>query len=259
MKLSKQIANPTLSALQFFCPSTPFFVMFDKTYVIGTGGTGGYMIPPLVRLLQYHTATRNNVVTIFDGDVFEDKNQSRQMMTPDYVGQNKAMAMAEMCQTMGLTNVNYVDEFITMTSFIPYLEESDAPLIIAAVDNDATRAAIIDAIDITCSDKDFFFITPGNSDGEEEVRGQTLWFGRINGESVGINPKNYPNISQPDDEIPRAGSCARMQQSRPQLITANFMAAATTLTVLQNLLDEKLESNRSSIFFNVRTLKTSVS
>jgi hypothetical protein len=259
VKLSQQATKSRDLSYTSFVLHPPSFVMFDKTYVIGTGGTGGYMIPPLVRLLQYHKATRDNVVTIFDGDVFEDKNQSRQMMTPDYVGQNKALAMAEMCQNMGLTNVNYVDEFITMASFVPYLEESEAPLIIAAVDNDATRAAIIDAIDLTCSEKDFFFITPGNSDGEEEVRGQTLWFGRINGETVGINPKSYPNISNPDDEIPRAGSCARMQQSRPQLITANFMAAASTLAVLQNLLDEKLESNRSAIFFNIRNLKTSVS
>ena len=234
--------------------------MFDKTYVIGTGGTGGYMIPPLARLLQYHSATRHTTVTVFDGDVFEDKNQSRQMMMPDYVGQNKAAAMAEMCQNMGLNNINYVDEFITLSSFVPYLEESEAPLIIAAVDNDATRTAIIDAIGMVCTDKDFFFITPGNSDGEEEVRGQTLWYGRINGESVGMNPKEvYPNIQQPDDEIPQAGSCARLQESRPQLITANFMAAASTLAVLQNLLDEKLESKKSAIHFNIRNLKSAVS
>lgn len=234
--------------------------MFDKTFVIGTGGTGGYLIPPLVKTLQYHPATRNNMVTIIDGDDFEDKNQSRQFMTPDHVGQNKADAMAEMCNVMGLTNVNAFGEYITMASFIPFLEESESPLIIAAVDNDATRAAVIDAILMVCTDKDFFFITPGNSDGVEEVRGQTLWFGRINGQSVGMNPKEVvPNISQPEDEIPRAGSCARLQESRPQLISANFMAAASTLAVIQNLLDEKLEHNRSGIYFNIRNLKSSVS
>jgi hypothetical protein len=234
--------------------------MFDKTFVIGTGGTGGYLIPPLVKTLQYHPATRDNMVTIIDGDDFEDKNQSRQMMTPDHVGQNKADAMAEMCSAMGLTNVNAFGEYITMASFIPFLEESDSPLIIAAVDNDATRAAVIDAIQLTCTDKDFFFITPGNSDGVEEVRGQTLWFGRINGEDYGMNPKGVvPNITTPTDEIPRAGSCARLQESRPQLISANFMAAAATLEVIQNLLDEKLEAKNSGIYFNIRNLKTSVS
>jgi hypothetical protein len=234
--------------------------MFDKTFVIGTGGTGGYLIPPLVKTLQYHPATRDNMVTIIDGDDFENKNQSRQFMTPDHVGQNKADAMAEMCSAMGLTNVNAFGEYITMSSFIPFLEESDSPLIIAAVDNDATRAAVIDAIQLTCAGKDFFFITPGNSDGIEEVHGQTLWFGRINGENVGMNPKDvFPNIIQPEDEIPHAGSCARLQESRPQLISANFMAAAATLAVIQNLLDEKLEANKSGIYFNIRNLKTSVS
>lgn len=240
--------------------TSPHFFMFDKTFVIGTGGTGGYLIPALVRTLQYHPATRDNVVTIIDGDDFEDKNQARQMMTPDHIGTNKADAMAEMCNAMGLTNVVSVGEFVTMASFVPFLEESDCPLIIAAVDNDATRSAIIDAIQLVCTDKDFFFITPGNSDGLEEVRGQTLWFGRIKGESVGMNPKDaYPNIANPDDRIPSAGSCARMQESRPQVISANFMAAAQTLAVIQNLLDEKLEPNKSQLYFNIRNLKTSVS
>lgn len=234
--------------------------MFDKTYVIGTGGTGGYLIPPLVKTLQYHPATSNNMVTIIDGDNFEDKNQSRQFMTPDHVGHNKADAMVEMCSAMGLTNVCAFGEYITMTTFIPFLEESESPLIIAAVDNDATRAAVIDAIQLTCAEKDFFFITPGNSDGVEEVRGQTLWFGRIGDLNYGLNPKDVvPNISQPEDEIPHSGSCARLQESRPQLICANFTAAAKTLEVIQNLLDKKLDPNKSGIFFNNRNLKTSVS
>lgn len=234
--------------------------MFDKIYVVGTGGTGGYMIPPLTRLIQYHAATRHTVVTVFDGDVFEDKNQARQMMRPDFVGQNKAMAMADFCQQMGLNNINYVDEFIDLQSFVPYLEEATAPLIIAAVDNNATRKAIIDAIKLTCTEKDFFFITPGNSDGVEEVRGQTLWFGRFNGQSYGMDPSTvYPNIQNPEDEIPQAGSCARMQESNPQLITANFRAASSTLDVIQNLLDEKLETNRSALHWNLRNLKTAVS
>lgn len=231
--------------------------MFDKAFIIGTGGTGGYLTPPLVKLLKNHPLTKNIAITIIDGDTFEEKNQSRQFMITDSIGQNKAEAMVEMCSKMGLNGIISFDEYIRTSSFVPFLEESKSPLIIAAVDNDETRAHIVDALSLDCTTKDFFFITPGNSDGLEKVTGQALWYGRINGENVGINPKlASPNIREPQDTIPEAGSCARLQESRPQLIAANFMAAAHTLAVIDNLLSETLPRKMSSVFFDVRSMKT---
>jgi hypothetical protein len=69
----------------------------------------------------------------------------------------------------------------------------------------------------------------------------------------------YPNIENPQDSIPHEGSCALHAPSRPQLIAANFMAASITLMVIQNLLDDQLDVSQSSMFFNVRSLKTSIS
>lgn len=234
--------------------------MFDKIFVIGTGGTGGYLIPPLVKTLNFHPSTKDGLIYIIDGDEFEERNLTRQMMTPSHVGQNKAEAMVEMCEAMGFNNTISVPEYIDTQGIIPYLNESERPLVIVAVDNAASRHAVITAIELECGeDKDFFFITPGNSDGLEEVRGQALWFGRINGNAFGMNPKlGYEEIRNPQDQIPTAGSCARLQESRPQLIAANFAAASHTLNVIQDLLDEKLDPSSSSIYFNVRNLKTSL-
>lgn len=232
----------------------------DSVFVIGVGGTGGYISSPLARLVSYHPATQGAKVVFIDGDEFEEKNQTRQLVGPSQVGMNKARAMVDFCSFQGLTNVDYKDDFITMSTFVPMLNRSQAPMVVCSVDNDATRNAVIQAIETTCVDKDFFFITPGNSDGTEDVRGQTLWYGRVDGQKYGVNPTlAYPNIETPDDSIPTKGSCALNAPSRPQILTANFLSAAITLTTIQNFLDEILNPIQSGMFFNLRTQVTSIS
>lgn len=231
----------------------------DKIYLVGVGGTGGHIAAPLSRLAAYHPNTQGATITFIDGDEFEEKNQTRQIVAPSQVGLNKAQAMQDFCKYQGLDNVDYKPDFISGATFIPLLRRSEAPLIVCSVDNDATRLAIINAINSTCNG-DFFFITPGNSDGIDEVRGQALWYGRIDGVKVGCNPALvYPNIDNPQDSIPHEGSCALHAPSRPQLIAANFFAASVTLMVIQNLLDGHIDPEQSSMFFNLRNLKTTVS
>lgn len=231
----------------------------DKTFVIGSGGSGGHLIPALARLLSYHQNTQGSTITVIDGDEYEEKNMTRQIVAPSQVGLNKAQAMKDFCMYQGLENVDYKPDYISSATFIPMLRRSESPLIVACVDNDATRLALINSIESTCKG-DFFFITPGNSDGVDEVKGQTLWFGKVDGINVGCNPALiYPNIENPQDSIPREGSCALHAPSRPQLIAANFMSASITLMVIQNLLDGKLDSSQNSMFFNLRNMKTTVS
>lgn len=232
----------------------------DFIYLIGVGGTGGHLSAPLARLVAYHQATKDSTVVFIDGDEFEEKNMVRQLVGAAQVGLNKARAMVDLCHYQGLNNVECEESFVNMTSFIPMLNRSKCPLVVCAVDNDATRNAVIQALKLSSKDKDFFFITPGNSDGTENVKGQTLWFGRVDGQNVGIDPALvYPNIETPSDSIPRRGSCALNAPSTPQLIPANFMAAAITLGVIQNVLDDVMDASQSGMFFNLRTLTTSIS
>lgn len=232
----------------------------DYVFVIGVGGTGGFISSPLARLIAYHPATENSQIVFIDGDEFEEKNQTRQIVGPSQIGLNKARAMVDFCSYQGLTNVDCVEDFVRQTTFIPHLRKAKSPMVVCSVDNDATRKDIIDCLNNECADKDFLFITPGNSDGTETVKGQTLWFGRIDGNNVGLNPSLvYPNIETPQDAVPRKGSCALQAPSRPQLISANFMAAAITLAVIQNILDGESNPQHSGMFFNLRTLTTSIS
>lgn len=232
---------------------------FSRTIVIGAGGTGGWLIPQLARLLHYHPDTAA-WLTVADGDSFEDHNQTRQLCGPTQVGENKAIAMTRTCAEQGLENVDGYTSYVGKHT-ISCMMRRQTPLLVLAVDNDATRLAAIEA----CREHqgDFFFVTPGNSSAEDPdaaIKGQVLWFGRLFGKNYGIDPALvFPNIEHPADGIPQEGSCATHAPSSPQLLSANALAASLTLAVIQNLLDGSLEPTTSSVFFNGRSFKTQFS
>jgi len=211
-------------------------------------------------MLQYHSDGTDNVI-VYDGDQFEEHNGARQIN----VSGSKADRLNELLQKQLLEPVcrdQYMSESKLKAIRQRKSNQSDgAHLVIAAVDNDATRKMCIDTLLNTPGD--FLFITPGNSDASEEdkdIKGNVLWFGRIGQEQVGLNPALlFPNIEHPADGIPRKGSCTEDAVSTPQLIAANALAAAYTLTVVQNFLDNKMPYQASNLFFNGRNLQLTVS
>ena len=231
--------------------------MFNRALVIGAGGTGGFLIPPLARLLRYHANGTANI-TVCDGDAFDSGNATRQLCGEAQLGMNKAEWIASLCQQQGL-EIDALTAYLDKPAMRRFLRPSGAPLIIAAVDNDATRKLILDTLDEHSGD--FFFCTPGNAGADDPaaaIKGNVLWWGRLQGEECGINPALvFPNIERPTDDAPREGSCTENAPSSPQLITANAMAATLTLAVIQNLLDGLLTTTSSCCFFNGRSLSLS--
>lgn len=67
----------------------------DTVFIIGVGGTGGYLAAPIARLVAYHEATQNAKVVFIDGDEFEEHNATRQIVGPSQIGLNKARAMVD--------------------------------------------------------------------------------------------------------------------------------------------------------------------
>ena len=232
-------------------------MQFSATTIIGAGGTGQFMIPGLMRLLTYHPSGSSDV-TVFDGDAFEDHNIERQ------IGQSgsKADGMNALLEKQSLPAVCR-DQYMS-ASKLKSIRERDARLgvkmrlVIASVDNDATRKMCIDTL-LECPG-DFLFVTPGNSDAstpDGAIKGNVLWFGRVGEEMIGINPALlFPNIELPSDGIPRKGSCMEEAKSAPQLIAANALAGAYTLTIVQNFLDDRMPLQASHMFFNGRNLTT---
>ena len=228
----------------------------DHVTIIGAGGTGQLLIPPLVRLLTYHPNALEPFVEIYDGDSFEDHNAQRQIGSSG----EKTTAIEQLLEQQGL-RANVINAYMTKARFQRVLNRTPdvRHLVIAAVDNDATRKMCIDELE--AFDGNFAFVTPGNSDvsdKENDIKGNVLWFGRNDGQRFGVNPALvFPNIEHPQDAIPRNGGCAEQQASTPQLITSNALAAAYTLAVVQNILDDRMPDQASSCFFNGRSFSLS--
>ena len=208
---------------------------FKHVFLIGAGGTGSHLIGPLSQLLRFHPEGTNDI-TIIDGDIYENSNSTRQVFEEADLGQNKAKATAK---RRNIPTIRAIDQFIDQEQFSRILAKTitkeDTFLVIMAVDNHATRNAVIKAVD--CDGyPDFVLISPGNS----YDRGQVILYVKEGGEAKTTHPfSKYLDLAEPQDAIPGDNSCARHIASTPQLITANMGAAWGTLLMISNFLDEK--------------------
>lgn len=214
----------------------------SHTIVIGAGGTGGCLIPQLARLLLFHQSAQPNIA-VWDGDDFQIHNLTRQLTTEATVGRNKANTVAEFCAALGLP-IKARPHFISAEALQRAITPASFPLVIATVDNNATRLMSLRTLEEAAAD--YFWVSPGNaddSDGTQPIRGQVMWSGFIRGTQYGLRVEDlvatYPELVD-NDPMPRDGGCAHLAPSSPQLLTANALAAAAALTVVQNLLDNTL-------------------
>ena len=211
------------------------------------------LLPGLLRMLTYHPSGTNEA-KVYDGDHFEPHNIERQ------IGQSgpKVKLMNTLLREQGLGGV-CLDRFISASGLKRIRQTTDGTLlVVAAVDNDATRKMCIEVL--LDEPGDFLFVTPGNSGADDKdaaIKGNVLWFGRVGDKEFGIRPDIlFPNIDTPTDGIPRKGGCTDDAVSSPQLIPANALAAAYTLTVVQNFLDDTMPQQASHMFYNGRTFST---
>ena len=229
---------------------------FSDIHLIGCGGTGTALAPALARLAAYHDLANEASFNLWDGDIFEAHNLTRQVCGEAHTDQNKAEITQALMAAQGLI-ANAHTRYATADALEQRL--GDCPLVIPSVDNDATRAMTLRVL--SRREGPFFWISPGNndnSDGQNRISCSVLWWGRLDGVEVGIDPRQlYANLAEPDDDIPGSGGCMEHAPSVPQLITANALAAVLTLTVIQNLLDGKLPARSSSAVMDGRTLKLS--
>jgi hypothetical protein len=250
-------------------------ILISDTLLIGAGGTGALLAPPLARLLHHHPRveiadtgndTEFHQLIIADADTYEvERNSLRQPCGPLQEGVNKAEWICSLIKQQGLmayperryADANLVDDFLLDSAY---------PLIITAVDNAATRSMVLSRIKralICRPEMSFIFLSPGNADSEGipegepgPIRGEVLLWAQRDGITAGIDPREvYPDLLEPTDEIPREGSCANHIPSAPQLLAANMLAAAHTLTLLTNLLDGTLHPGHC-ISFNGRSATT---
>lgn len=96
-----------------------------KVIVIGTGGTGSFLVPLLAR-----SSVKN--IHVYDGDIFESKNSGSQNIPVNYEGYNKAKSVAHYTSfQLPYSNVFAHDKYIDRTDMRGIvLNEQDKDIII---------------------------------------------------------------------------------------------------------------------------------
>ena len=117
-------------------------MQINQAAVIGCGGTGQQLIPSLIRLLNYHDSGTTSF-TAYDGDQFEEHNAERQIGSTG----SKADSLNDLLRLQHLDRV-CVDRYISKPALERIRRSTDGMLlVVAAVDNDATRKMCIEVLD----------------------------------------------------------------------------------------------------------------
>ncbi len=175
-----------------------------RTYVIGAGGVGSWLVPSLCMLIG------SGSVTVIDGDMLEEKNLNRQLFTPEEIGRNKAEALAK----------KYGCDFRAAWFTVPLIRPNFDDWMIVCVDNDPARRdalLVADRLDCRC-------IFAAN-----ELHSAEAYIYLPEWRETNLDPRiYYPEINTNQANDPRAltiGCTGHAQQENPQLVTANLTAA----------------------------------
>ncbi len=212
-----------------------------RVIVVGCGGTGGYLVPNLARLLA-HYQERDVKLFLMDGDEVETKNLKRQNFIASDLGKNKARVLAERYSAALGYPISYVESYLKEPQQLEELSDADSVLgsaiVIGCVDNHRTRQVISQWFR---SHQGRFWIDAGN----EEMNGQVVCgFHHEQVYEQGLDVFRLPCVADlfPEVEADNKAmfndelSCAERAQENPQNIATNILAANTLLAFAQQVI-----------------------
>ena len=170
--------------------------MPSRFVLVGCGGIGSQLLAPLVRYLVH--SSREALLVLVDGDVFEHGNALRQEFPASAVGANKAEALAGWVREAGLA-CQAVPLYLDEANVGDVVREGDVVLL--AVDNHRTRALVDRHI---CSLSEATLISGGN----DEIDGNVQLVRRRNGVSLDGTLRDPPRDRDRDR---RSGKRRRMR------------------------------------------------
>jgi molybdopterin/thiamine biosynthesis adenylyltransferase len=199
-----------------------------RIVLVGCGGIGSQLVGPLARYLASR-GSREWLLVLVDGDVFERSNLGRQACRSGDLGTNKAEALAPIATEVGLA-VTVIAEFVSADNVSSIVREGDICLL--AVDNHRTRALVDRHLR---SLEDATLISGGN----DETDGNVQLVRRRHGRSLdGHLTEIHPEIGMADPEgEPGAAGCQVMAAERPQLLVTNLAVASSMLSCLWAVLE----------------------
>lgn len=225
-----------------------------KAKVIGTGGIGLCLLPPLCRVLNYGSTVYSFdevEMALIDGDAFEEKNKDRQ----DFRRRgNKAEAtVAELEDVYPNIYFRAHPTYIDDGNIGVLLKDGDT--IFLCVDNHKTRNLVSRFCEKEL--KNVTLISGGNN----FTDGNVMVYIREDGKNVTLplhathtpDGKQYhPEIADPQDkhpnEIEQREGCLELIASAPQLLVANNMAAAMMLNAYHGFLTKNFHGGNMGLF-----------
>jgi PRTRC genetic system ThiF family protein len=224
---------------------------FSNIIIVGCGGTGGYLVPNLVRYLASRPNRDQYNVVLVDGDEVETKNVGRQNFIQTDVGKNKAQVLAERYSAAFGVNISYYPHYLESKEAIVRLYQGSGgrPFLVSCVDNNKTRQLFDrwfhDNTNRSC------YIDSGNEEYFGQVvlgygrdyKGCNKFSGRTRNDStefylppVGVR---YPSIlSDTKSKFASEESCAERAISAPQSIMANITAANCILNMMIKIIQD---------------------
>ena len=209
-------------------------------FVIGSGGTGTYFLKEFSRYLSsgVHCGEVSDLF-IFDGDIVEDKNLTRQAFAEEDIGANKAVVMAEVLNASFGTSWRSMGEYLTdkeqLKSLIKgsYSDKTYMPVIIGCVDNHGCRLLLEELF----SELDnVAYLDSAN----EFYAGESVFAYRAAGRLVSPCRSHYfPEILRADKRNRTEISCEELNNVAPQHIITNMLAGQVLFSEVCALLDKK--------------------
>lgn len=228
-----------------------------RLFLFGSGGTGGFALEFLTRLL----AGKNATIEVFDGDHVELKNLKRQNFTQDDITQNKAEVLVNKLSNSVLDAPNLIghpDYIYDVNDLLMHillnLEDDETPILISAVDNVETRRLINQTAEaLKEAGADTILIDSGNSD----QGGQVVVF-------ANYDVQQYTSLGQPTDQkitLPSmltlfpeidvikndsdrnpafVTTCAENAESVPQAMMMNVRNADIITNIISNIVDNHI-------------------
>lgn len=204
---------------------------WNKCIVVGAGGTGSYLIPPLARFLAARKFAGQLIIC--DADKYDAKNAERQEFPSTKQGLNKAEVQAmSVCARIPdfKDNVSYLEKYLGEADVNELVVENT--IVVSCVDNAALRNYVenrVGKLDRAAH------VCPGN----EEFNGQVQLSLRYNGEWKTRNIfEDSPAFATANDDRSKL-TCEQLAAlpGGGQVIMANFMAAALSLNYIGQLFE----------------------
>jgi len=223
--------------------------MISEITVIGCGGTGSWLIPPLLRYLN--SIKFDKEIKLVDGDNYDVGNFTRQEFPESATGMNKAVTLSKAYkQRYSDLDLKYIDEYIGVENKDTVFKENS--IIFSAIDNNKGRKIFIEA---AREIRNIVLILPGNNEEDGDV--QIFW--KKDGKTISSDPVElHPEINTIEDGDRSKMSCEEIAQieGSEQVIFANLTAATASLMVFYNIYHTLLNNLKynvpTEIFFNLK-------